>query len=326
MMAMDMKFSRVPGDIACYQHQPQREHRHDTHNSDNNNKPTVATNTPRHTKTNCPNHNMSMFRTPDNGKKKKAWQRTDPNSMDCGKDKYLIANETERVHLWTPGDFGRCFACKECTLNPYQHVNDQCEKAQYYIRWQDKVREAYLYLMQRHWEQPEKWDNPGNFVMFHPNIIDELMEEVSMERLLKQGPEWNALMPIKTGKFKADGTAVTDGNLWDKLAKIKRDWVAATAEDNTEEFMLWCNVVNKVDVAVNWNVKHKPINSSMIWSREQQVLMETTRQGIITAHPNLTYKGPCTGTPNWKGTQATVAEIFAAQGAFVRVVRKQRNN
>jgi hypothetical protein len=37
MMAMDMKFSRVPGDIACYQQQPQQQqHRHDTHNSENN--------------------------------------------------------------------------------------------------------------------------------------------------------------------------------------------------------------------------------------------------------------------------------------------------
>ena len=215
---------------------------------------------------------------------------TNAKAYNRGKADMYLTETPRRKHEIAPGDKLTCNCCGKLVLNIYQHQTTQCEPSQYYVMLQDKHREAYLFLLQRHEEFPDVWEHPGDFVMMNSKLTKKMMERLPFERLLLQPALWNILMQIHTG-------AVVNGK------RRSRDTFAAQFADVVDELdgaknHHWEIETGSTDKIVKkWNLHHEPQESELRWTHLEQRTMERIRAKIVEDYSaELTYPLPCTGT------------------------------
>eukprot|EP00977_Amphora_coffeiformis_P020693 scaffold8397_cov190-Amphora_coffeaeformis.AAC.2 len=68
-----------------------------------------------------------------------------------------------------------------------------------------KAREAHLFLLTRHKENPTMFAHPGKFVMWNATLTRDMMDKVSMDKLLTQSKRWNILHKMQTTKRSPQG-------------------------------------------------------------------------------------------------------------------------
>ena len=222
-----------------------------------------------------------------------------PNSAHAhqNRDGIMVVKALERAHDSTPGDLYHCQCCGEWPLNIYQHQFFKCEKSQYYLQLQDKFREAYLYLSLRNYEKPATYDPPGHMIMFKGTLVTKLMDKFPITMLEQQSPRWNVLMPIMTD-VNGSGTYRTTGKtFFDHLNEI----IESLQTDNGDQ-KFWIQSLTRPGPHVTWELHHEPHRPTVGWTREEQMLMETTRYNIVQKWSgHVRYFLPCTQLANIQG-------------------------
>lgn len=202
---------------------------------------------------------------------------------------------TNRVHLVMPGDQMKCQLCGVLQANVKQHMN-ACAKAVYYTTIQNKCREGYLYLVQRHNEQPAEWDAPGDFVMYSPSIIMGVMEKLPMAELERQVNTWNVLMPLKT-KYHVEGEK-SDG-------KTFFEYVQEVIDERGGMYKATYHVQSLGGgVETDWDLsggKKDHVPPPVRFTHREQDVMEDTRLFLLTLKDCLGRKLPCTGNAAYIG-------------------------
>ena len=212
-----------------------------------------------------------------------------PNSEVTTKNgqmvKYLVV-PLDRKHYVAPGEKLWCACCGDTRDNGdiYQHFGS-CLFAQYYVKLQDKFREGFLYLSQRNHENPDTWSQTGAFFMLKPEHTQAMMDKFPRSLLDTQDQNWNVLMPIKLFSQPYGGgatEAVADGYVHDFIIQIARQLRIKHTEMTEAMFVTKFDDKNgnSSKAIKNWDLKHKPTESRVKWSQQEQFIMEEGRREI----------------------------------------------
>ena len=208
--------------------------------------------------------------------------------------KYSVKPE-RRQHTVHPGDHLFCACCGKEFSNIYQHQG-RCENSKYYKVLQDKMRQAYLYLLQRHLDRPTVWQHPGQFKMINADFVVRLKELFPVGVLLSQDKRWNVLMPIKNNKNRVMGYFFQHVMQIVKEEGLKKEnelWLCTFSDEKGESN----------HVCTNW--KLHPKMSKQKWTVEEQWFMEEGRLMGQNADNGgrdtcwMPWGAPCTKNPNW---------------------------
>ena len=218
------------------------------------------------------------------------WGRNTLSAMQIGKGdvvKYSdVIEATDRLHKVSPGDQFFCECCKNLTKNPKQHMYYECAVSQYYILCKEKMREAYLYLLQRSKEWPDTFHTPGRFVMFKASITKRLMKRLSPDVLFSQDDDWNVLMPITTdvGGLKK----CTEMTFFDHLNAVLVNELGCDSRSQKFYTHEYSPQSGESVTALNldWNLHHDTKSSSLVYTHEEQITMEITRFKIVKKWQN----------------------------------------
>ena len=160
-------------------------------------------------------------------------------------------------HEVTPGDKLTCNCCGKLVFNIYQHQTTQCELSQYYLMLQDKFREAYLFLLQRHKEFLDVWEHPEQFVMMNSKLTKRMMEKFSFEKLQLQVASWNVLLPVQTGDV-IDGKRHVRSMFGCYFADVLADM------GGPKKFHWEVETGSKDKIVTKWELNHEPHESKHV--------------------------------------------------------------
>ena len=178
-----------------------------------------------------------------------------------------------REHKVAVGEVMQCAHCGLEAKNIYQHMYQPgCKQARYYKLLGDKMREGYLFFLQRHHEYPDLFDHPGNFLMFSPEMANKIMDKVSLELLESQDQGWNVMMPLK------QGSEVSKYDFW--------DWVHVVLEDSNQKARnnCWVKEMTTGNKEKDWELFHNKRDSKLSFTQQEQVTMELTRNQTKRKH------------------------------------------
>ena len=203
-------------------------------------------------------------------------RRKGPNAETRTKTRqphYVINAIDLRTHEVIAGDLFTCAHCGISVVNIAQHQTTECDNSQHYTFLMDKFREGFLYLVQRNVDHSKIFESPGKMRMLSPSIVVALMQKVSFERLLKQDARWNVLMPVMVEDM-VGGARVASRSIFEYYNEI----VQERGGQKVSDFVT--SLEDEGQIVTEWNHNHQPRRSLLQWTKEEQNVMEKTRDRL----------------------------------------------
>lgn len=213
-----------------------------------------------------------------------AWAEPGPNDIGCDNpDRKYKVTAQDRILTFGPGDRFQCACCGvDEYFNIYQHQLN-CRLSKYFAFLQMKNRQAYLFVLQRHVDNPTVWKHPGTYRNIKPQLSRQLIARVPVEKLEKQGPRWNVLMQFRTGAVNQHGSNATSGLFYEAVADIYHENYMTRPQD------IWmCNFQDyqhgrEVELCKKYELNHNETRSELFFYVWEQRDMERNRLACVDA-------------------------------------------
>ena len=186
----------------------------------------------------------------------------------------------DRTHVLYPGDKLTCPCCGIADHNNMiQHQAGQCQDTIYWQKLLEKTREGYLYLLQRHKENPTIWGDPGVMLMFKPEYSRMMQTLFTRDKLEMQDVFWNVLLPIKVSETDGpNGGPLYRGYFVNHLVEL----AACKNSVGDDNALFMCQFNDRTgnrdgELVQDWNHHHSPNNSTLSYEEKHQVAMEDGR-------------------------------------------------
>jgi hypothetical protein len=194
-------------------------------------------------------------------------------------DRKFACKGLGRVHRIIPGDYYECVVCNKLTHST-GHQYHTCPNTAVVEKINRACRLAYVYLLQRHVDHPKAWNHPGDFRLYHPGFISDILELVSAETILDQPDDWSILEPIVYTA--ANGQTKEQKYFMEYLYQVMTDNLPEE-EELTEGYLAhyYVPALNTTTPLGTWDLDHETHSSKLTLSKEKQIKMETGRNVIL---------------------------------------------